>query len=97
MRNGATVTVSIEYDDTSFTPPAKTDPALVEVEMREPDGAKTVWVYGTDLNVVRLGQGLYQVTSPPLAAPAGGLYTFIARGTGYPEAKGEVTVEASYW
>lgn len=97
MRNGVTVTIKIEYDDTSVTPSVKVDPAVVEVEMRDPDGVETVWVYGIDLNVNRLAQGLYQVTSPPLSAPAGGLYTFIARGDGYPEAKGEVTVEASYW
>lgn len=62
---GATVTVGTRVRTTAaFTPLGSatlTDPTLVKVLVREPDGTVTDYVYGTDVEVVKDGVGQYSL------------------------------------
>lgn len=96
MRNGGTARFSVNFSNL-LPVVANADPPAVSFEMRDPAGAKTVWVFGTDPEIVQDAVGSFFLVSPPLDLAAGGTYTFVAKGPGYPEARCEIVVEPSAW
>jgi len=96
MRNGGTAWFTFTFG--KLKPTAQdADPVPVEVEMRVPDDSKQVWTYGLDPEIVRDSVGHYHMETPPMDHPAGGTYTLLARGPGYPETRCEIKVEPAYW
>jgi hypothetical protein len=96
MRNGGSARFSIHYE-TLVPSVADADPDDVSVKVRAPDGTETVWVYGTDPEVVRDNVGDYHFDSPALDYAHGGTYQFVALATDFPETKCEIQVEPTYW
>lgn len=98
MQNGGKALFRFKFQDLEPAPAVDVDPAAgVEVEMRSPAGVETIWQYPADIQIVRDNLGDYHLQSPPLDEVDGGVWTFIARATGYPESRCEITVEPSYW
>jgi uncharacterized protein YfaS (alpha-2-macroglobulin family) len=66
------------------------DPDTVTLRIKEPDGTITVYVYSTDLELVRDGVGEYHVD---WAADQAGEYCFRFEGTGVAQAVNEKQFE----
>ena len=61
------------------------DPATVTHRFRDPKGQTTIWVYGTDPQIERLGVGQYQIDEaslPDTAVGAAGIWSYEWAGTG---------------
>jgi hypothetical protein len=56
-----------------------TDPATVTLSIRTPDGTKTDYVYGTDLEVIKDVTGVYYIS---YVAAQAGYHGWSAHGTG---------------
>jgi uncharacterized protein YfaS (alpha-2-macroglobulin family) len=73
---------------------AAVDPSTITFRARKPDGTVTVYVYGTDAQLVKDSTGNYHVD---LTANAAGRWAFRFEGTGSAPSAGErqFSVEAS--
>jgi uncharacterized protein YfaS (alpha-2-macroglobulin family) len=73
---GASVRCSGAFTNEAGDP---VDPTTITFRVRKPDGAVTVYVYGTDAQLVKDGVGAYHVD---LAATLAGRWAYRFEGTG---------------
>lgn len=97
MRNGGSVTMLIDYSYLRPTPGGPIDPARVDVKLKAPDGSVVSTDHWPGAGVVRDSTGMFHWDSPGLTAKRGGVYTFLAQATDYPEIRLELSVEPSAW
>lgn len=82
---GDRVRVTGELDDSGGT---NSDPSAVTVSVRAPDGSQQSYVYGTDVEVVRTGTGVYYLD---VDVTQSGRYVVRFASTGTGKAAEEVT------
>lgn len=78
------VTFTNSVDDSAV------DPATVTARVKSPVGVKTAYVYGTDVELVKVGTGNYRLDIEPAIQ---GVWRYRFEGTGTYKSAGEASFE----